>query len=83
VVEVVREAKRYLGKEVRLLIGGFHLQALSEGRLATIIAHLKALGVAQVAPSHCTGERAMALFRQAWGKDFLEGGCGAVIEVRL
>lgn len=81
VVEVVREAKRYLGKEIRLLIGGFHLQALSEGRLATIIADLKALGVAQVAPSHCTGERAMALFRQAWGKDFLEGGCGAVIEV--
>ena len=36
-------------------------------------------GVAQVAPSRCTGDRATALFRDAWGEDFLKGGCGAVI----
>jgi 7,8-dihydropterin-6-yl-methyl-4-(beta-D-ribofuranosyl)aminobenzene 5'-phosphate synthase len=34
-----------------------------------------------VAPSHCTGDEAVALFRRTWGSDFLEGGCGAIIEV--
>ncbi|MDP2028242.1 MAG: hypothetical protein Q8K12_01220 [Thiobacillus sp.] len=35
----------------------------------------------KVAPSHCTGDAAITQFRKAWGKDFVEGGLGAVIEV--
>jgi 7,8-dihydropterin-6-yl-methyl-4-(beta-D-ribofuranosyl)aminobenzene 5'-phosphate synthase len=50
-------------------------------RIRATIDRLKALGVAQVAPSHCTGARAIAMFRDAWGKDFLDSGCGAVIEL--
>jgi len=33
------------------------------------------------APSHCTGDEAIAMFRAAWGDDFIAGGCGAVIEL--
>ena len=40
-----------------------------------------AMGVKKVAPSHCTGEKATAMFREAWGDHFLEGGVGAIIEV--
>ena len=81
IVELVRAAKRQRGKEVRVLIGGFHLLRQPETRIRAIINDLKALGVAQVAPSHCTGDRTIALFRDAWGKDFLDGGCGAVIDL--
>ena len=81
IVDVVREAKRQRGKDVRLLIGGFHLLHQSESRIRATIDALEALGVAQVAPSHCTGDRAIALFGKAWGKDFVDGGCGAVIEL--
>ena len=41
----------------------------------------EAIGVERVAPSHCTGDVAMRLFREAWGESFVEGGAGAVIEV--
>jgi 7,8-dihydropterin-6-yl-methyl-4-(beta-D-ribofuranosyl)aminobenzene 5'-phosphate synthase len=81
IVEIVRESTRRHGKAVRLLVGGFHLLRQSERRIRETISELKALGVTQVAPSHCTGDRATALFREAWGEDFLDGGCGAVIEI--
>jgi 7,8-dihydropterin-6-yl-methyl-4-(beta-D-ribofuranosyl)aminobenzene 5'-phosphate synthase len=81
IVDVAREAKRQRGKEVRLLMGGFHLLRHSKSRIRATIDALEALGVVQVAPSHCTGDRATAMFRKAWGKDFLDGGCGAVIEL--
>ncbi|MEA3278634.1 MAG: MBL fold metallo-hydrolase [Pseudomonadota bacterium] len=81
IVRVVRSAKQQRGKEVRLLIGGFHLLREPESRIRALIDELKVLGVAQVAPSHCTGDRAIALFREAWGRDFVDAGCGAVIEL--
>jgi 7,8-dihydropterin-6-yl-methyl-4-(beta-D-ribofuranosyl)aminobenzene 5'-phosphate synthase len=83
IVDIVQGAMQRHGKTVRLLLGGFHLLRQSEPRIRHTIDKLKALGVAQVVPSHCTGDRATALFRDAWGEDFLDGGCGAVIEIAL
>lgn len=62
-------------------MGGFHLGGSSDAGIQAIIQRLKALGVSKVAPSHCTGENAIRMFRGAWPKDFIEGGLGAVIEV--
>lgn len=81
VVEIVRAAMNQHRKPVRLLVGGLHLFRQSERRILKTIGELKALGVVHVAPSHCTGERALALFRRAWGGAFIESGCGAVIEL--
>lgn len=49
----------------------------------TLLSNMGQLGIKKVAPNHCTGDKAIALFRQAWGDDFIEGGCGAIIEVPL
>jgi 7,8-dihydropterin-6-yl-methyl-4-(beta-D-ribofuranosyl)aminobenzene 5'-phosphate synthase len=81
VADMTERAKTYLGKNIYLLMGGFHLGGSSEAEIRTIIKRLKALGVKKVAPSHCTGDTAMRLFREAWTDDFIEGGLGAVIEV--
>jgi 7,8-dihydropterin-6-yl-methyl-4-(beta-D-ribofuranosyl)aminobenzene 5'-phosphate synthase len=81
IVAIVREAKRRHGRPIRLVMGGFHLLRQPERQIRAMIGELKALGVSQVAPSHCAGDRATALFRDAWSEDFLEGGCGAVIEL--
>jgi len=81
IAHIVRAAKRQCGGSVRLVVGGFHLLRQPEARIRATIDELKALGVEQVAPSHCTGDRAIALFRKAWGVDFLDGGCGAVIDL--
>jgi len=81
IVNVVRKAKQLYKGEVYLVMGGFHLAGMSDERAGTIISILKEMGVKKVAPSHCTGEKAMALFREAWGDNFLEGGVGAIIEL--
>ena len=63
-------------------MGGFHMLGRRAGRNRATIEALRKLGVRKVAPSHCTGEEATAMFRAAWGPDFIEGGCGAVIDAR-
>jgi 7,8-dihydropterin-6-yl-methyl-4-(beta-D-ribofuranosyl)aminobenzene 5'-phosphate synthase len=81
IVKIARAARDYRGKDIHLLMGGFHLLNRGPEQNRATVAALRKLGVRQVAPSHCTGDAAIALFRAAWGKDFIEGGCGAVIEL--
>jgi 7,8-dihydropterin-6-yl-methyl-4-(beta-D-ribofuranosyl)aminobenzene 5'-phosphate synthase len=81
VTRIVAAARNHLQKKVYLLMGGFHLLGKDKAGIQAIIHNLKSQGVEKVAPSHCTGNRAIALFREAWDSDFIEGGCGAVIEL--
>jgi 7,8-dihydropterin-6-yl-methyl-4-(beta-D-ribofuranosyl)aminobenzene 5'-phosphate synthase len=74
IVEIVQQAKRY--GDVYLVLGGFHLGDRSAQEVETIIAALKRLGVRKVAPSHCTGEKAIEQFKAAFGKDFILAGAG-------
>lgn len=81
IVNITRAARMYLGKDVYLLMGGFHMLGRHPEQIRVTVAALRQLGVRKVAPSHCTGDAAIALFRDKWAKDFIEGGCGAVIDV--
>lgn len=81
VADMAEQAQKYLDKNIYLLMGGFHLGGSSDTEVRAIIERLKALGVQKVAPSHCTGDRAIRLFHEAWAEDFIEGGLGAVISV--
>ncbi|MCK4529142.1 hypothetical protein KAW18_17390 [candidate division WOR-3 bacterium] len=55
----------------------------SENQVMEIIRQLKDLGVKKVGPSHCTGGKPIELFREAWGEDFIELGCGVKINISL
>jgi 7,8-dihydropterin-6-yl-methyl-4-(beta-D-ribofuranosyl)aminobenzene 5'-phosphate synthase len=79
VADMAERAKEYLHKNIYLLMGGFHLGGRSDAEIRAIIKRLKALGVKRVAPSHCTGDNAIRMFRDEWTDDFVEGGLGAVI----
>ncbi len=81
IVDIARVARTYLGKDIYLLMGGFHLRGRDPEKNRATVAGLRELVVRKVAPSHCTGDAAIALFRENWASDFIEGGCGAVIEV--
>jgi 7,8-dihydropterin-6-yl-methyl-4-(beta-D-ribofuranosyl)aminobenzene 5'-phosphate synthase len=81
VAEIAEQAITYRGKIIYLLTGGFHLGGRSDSEVMMIIRRLKKMGVKKVAPSHCTGDNAIRLFREQWGDDFINGGLGAVIKV--
>lgn len=81
VADMAERAQTYLGKKIYLLMGGFHLLNKNDAEVRAIIKRLKMLGVKKVAPSHCTGNNAISMFRGQWKDDFIESGLGAVIEV--
>lgn len=77
VASMVEAACRQRGTQrVRLLAGGFHLFRQSDELIRTTIDRLRELGVERVAPAHCTGERAIQLFRRTYGPQCLPAGAG-------
>lgn len=81
IVDIVKRSKELVPKEIHLVMGGFHLGRLPREEVLAIIEEFRAMGVKKVAPTHCTGDMAIRLFREAYGEDFIEAGCGAVIEI--
>jgi 7,8-dihydropterin-6-yl-methyl-4-(beta-D-ribofuranosyl)aminobenzene 5'-phosphate synthase len=81
VAKLVRRAKESVGGEVALVMGGFHLGSASRRQIERIIADFRDLGVRQVAPCHCTGDRAMRVFAEKYGDDFVRVGVGRVITI--
>ena len=72
---------RYLNRIVgREYVLGHVLAGMSNEQIGEVIRMFKEMGVKKVAPTHRTGEKATAFFRQAWSDNFLEGGLGAIIE---
>ena len=76
IVSIIRRADHLFQEPLHLVMGGFHLRDKNRAELQQIIAEFKRLGVQQVAPSHCTGEEAIAAFQDAYGKDFIPSGAG-------
>jgi 7,8-dihydropterin-6-yl-methyl-4-(beta-D-ribofuranosyl)aminobenzene 5'-phosphate synthase len=81
IVHITTTARKQREQNVHLILGGFHLGSTSEAGLARIVEQLQALGVEKVAPSHCSGDRAMMLFADAWKENCISSGCGARITV--
>jgi 7,8-dihydropterin-6-yl-methyl-4-(beta-D-ribofuranosyl)aminobenzene 5'-phosphate synthase len=81
IVEIVARAKELSGGPVRLVLGGFHLGSKSASQIRSIVDDFRQLGVEQVAPAHCTGERAIAMFAAAYGDSYVQAGAGRVIVV--
>ena len=79
IVEMVGRAKEVGREEVYLVLGGFHLGGTNDAKISEIIANFRRLGVQKVAPCHCTGDKAIGLFRDAYREDFIRNGVGTVL----
>ncbi len=76
----ILERAREVGKDkIYAVLGGFHLLQHSDPAVAEIVGRFRALGVEKVGASHCTGAKAIAAFRSAYGSDFIELGAGRVV----
>jgi len=81
IVEIVRKSKTILPKDIHLVFGGFHLLRKSEVELKQIISEFRKLGVKKVGPTHCTGDRAIRMFKQEYGPDFVQMGVGRTLKI--
>lgn len=79
IVNIVKRAKELTKENVYLVMGGFHLGGASNSEIDYIIKSFKELEVEKVAPSHCTGDRAIESFKKEYENDFIENGVGKTI----
>ena len=80
VVRMVEGARKLKpSAPVHLVAGGFHMLRDSESQVNASIAKLRELGVQSILPTHCTGDLATKLFREAFGERCLTGGVGVRI----
>jgi len=81
IVNIVRRAKEVLDKDIYLVFGGFHLLRLPDNSIKEIIEQFKEMGVLKVGATHCTGDRAVELFKEAYGENYVKMGVGRVISI--
>lgn len=82
IVDMVKRAKEVVKKDVYLVFGGFHLVSKSEAEVKDIIRQFKELGVQKVGATHCTGDLAIGLFKNAYEENFVQMGVGRVIQIK-
>jgi 7,8-dihydropterin-6-yl-methyl-4-(beta-D-ribofuranosyl)aminobenzene 5'-phosphate synthase len=82
IVAIAKEAKEKLKRNIHTILGGTHLLRHSENELRIVIDELKALGVRNVAATHCSGDKTIALFKETLGDGFAKMGVGQIIEFK-
>jgi 7,8-dihydropterin-6-yl-methyl-4-(beta-D-ribofuranosyl)aminobenzene 5'-phosphate synthase len=81
IVAIAEKAKEELHRDIFMILGGTHLLRHSEDDLKSVIDGLKELGVQKVAPTHCSGDKAIAMFKEAFGDGFVKLGVGRMIDI--
>jgi 7,8-dihydropterin-6-yl-methyl-4-(beta-D-ribofuranosyl)aminobenzene 5'-phosphate synthase len=79
IVAMARKAGEVGNAQVDPVMGGFHLSGESAAVVEQVSSGLGKLGVARVAPCHCTGADAAALLAGAFGKGYQRCGAGLVL----
>lgn len=80
-VAILENICDHMAGPIDLVLGGLHLGGQTEAETLATIEAFRRLGVKQAGPCHCTGEKAIQLFREEYGDDFLEVGAGFTMDV--
>jgi 7,8-dihydropterin-6-yl-methyl-4-(beta-D-ribofuranosyl)aminobenzene 5'-phosphate synthase len=82
IAKIVKRAGEILKKKVYLVFGGFHLYGFPEAQVKAIIKEFNEMGVVKCGATHCTGDFAIKLFREAFKDNYVKLGTGRVIDIR-
>jgi Tol biopolymer transport system component/metal-dependent hydrolase (beta-lactamase superfamily II) len=80
VAELTRKAKELLERDVLLVIGGFHLMGKKPEEIQEVATSLSKL-TSYIAPCHCSGDIARELFKEEFGKNYIEVGVGRIVNI--
>jgi len=81
IISITKKAKETVGKEVYLAMGGFYLSGAFSSQISYVAESLRRLGVQMVAPCHCNGDTARRLFKDYFGKNYIDSGVGKEITI--
>jgi 7,8-dihydropterin-6-yl-methyl-4-(beta-D-ribofuranosyl)aminobenzene 5'-phosphate synthase len=77
VANLLHAAKEHSGSPINEVLGGFHMGSASDRQIDAVIKELRQAGIQQVAPCHCSGDRARDRTKKAFGEGDLPSGVGA------
>jgi Tol biopolymer transport system component/metal-dependent hydrolase (beta-lactamase superfamily II) len=80
VVEIVEAARKLLGRDVLLVMGGFHLDGRDAEEVGAVAGRLSPL-TRYVAPCHCSGDKAREEFARIFGSRYIDAGLGSSISL--
>lgn len=82
IVRIIEHVKPLFPYEpIYLAMGGFHLKSETTQNIEQIVKALQHYGIQKIAPSHCTGEEAILIFKNRFGEDFIDSGVGRRIVI--
>ena len=81
VVEMLERVEDQFDEDLFMLMGGLHLLDKNQDEIFDLIQELKFRGVRKIAPTHCTGDLATRLLRNAYGENFIEICEGSFVEI--
>lgn len=81
IIEMIEYIEEHISDRIYLVMGGFHLMNKDEKTIKSIVHAFRQHNIERVAPTHCTGKEALALFKKAYENNFLEVRVGNTIEV--
>jgi 7,8-dihydropterin-6-yl-methyl-4-(beta-D-ribofuranosyl)aminobenzene 5'-phosphate synthase len=81
IVEIVTAAKHLCKDDLLLVIGGFHLEWATKGRLEKVTSAFRSLGLRYVGPGHCSTDKTKTLLRERFGQNYIEISAGKTIRV--
>jgi 7,8-dihydropterin-6-yl-methyl-4-(beta-D-ribofuranosyl)aminobenzene 5'-phosphate synthase len=79
IARIIKEVRRLHEGSILLVMGGFHLEWVTKGKVESIMAAFRGYGIRYVAPTHCSGDKARQLFRQSYGQGYVDAGVGKTI----
>jgi 7,8-dihydropterin-6-yl-methyl-4-(beta-D-ribofuranosyl)aminobenzene 5'-phosphate synthase len=79
-IDKIVESATAINPRVHFIAGGFHLVAVSDPDIETIVTALHdRFRVEYVAPGHCTGEPAFTALKKAFGDHYIYAGLGTTL----
>ena len=79
IVDIVKKSAEISGNDILLVMGGFHLVNTGEKKINDIIGEFREIGVKYAAPSHCSGDKTLEMFKNNYGDHFVHLGAGRVL----
>jgi 7,8-dihydropterin-6-yl-methyl-4-(beta-D-ribofuranosyl)aminobenzene 5'-phosphate synthase len=81
IVEIVKRAKSLIKKDVYFVMGGFHLVGTDTAQVREMADELRNI-TEWIAPCHCTGEKAIHIFKDVFKDDYIEIKAGFKFKIK-
>lgn len=76
IADMAERAVQLVKSPLHLVVGGFHMGGASSRQIQAVIDRFEKLGVATVAPCHCSGHGVRMSMQRAFGDRYLRCGVG-------